>query len=65
MRQTPRDFLKRPQRLADRFDGEMEECTTGKSSLSYSQCSLAAFTQNHEHWMMGHAFKCIAQMIEN
>lgn len=65
MRQTPHDFLKRPQSLADRFDGEVEACMTGKSALSYGQGSLAAFKQNHELWMVGHVFKCIAQMIEN
>jgi len=65
VRQTPHDFLKRPQSAADRFDAEVEAHMTGKSALSYSQCSLAAFKQNHEHWMVGHAFKCIAQMTEN
>lgn len=64
MRQIPHDFLKRPQSFADRFGGEMEACMTGKSALSYSQCLLAALKQNHEHWMMGHVFKCMAQMIE-
>lgn len=65
MRQIPHDFLKRPQSFADGFGGEMEACVTEKSALPYSQCLLAALKQNHEHWMVGHVFKYMAQMIQS
>lgn len=65
MRQTPHDFRKRSQSFSDRFDGEMEACMTGKSALSHIQCLLAALEQNHEYWMVGHVFKCMAQIIES